>query len=58
MGLEQRLAALRERHANLESEINLENNRPHPNDERIASLKRQKLRIKDEMERTNHHTDA
>jgi hypothetical protein len=58
MGLQQRIVALRERHATLEHEIDQENSRPHPNHERIASLKRQKLRIKDEMERANHAAEA
>lgn len=58
MGLQERIAALRQRHASLESAINEEVRRPHPDDERIASLKRQKLRIKDEMERTSHAAEA
>jgi len=54
MGQQERIAALRQRHADLEDRIQQENARPHPDDERIAELKREKLRIKDEMERMNH----
>lgn len=44
-----RIAALREQHAALERAIDEENRRPLPNDEVISDLKRQKLRIKDEL---------
>lgn len=58
MGLQERIAALRQRHAVLENQIDEENRRPHPDEDRIASLKRQKLRIKDEMERASHKAEA
>lgn len=44
-----RIEALREKHAALERAIDEENSRPSPNDEVISDLKRQKLRIKDEI---------
>ena len=47
---EERRDALREKHAQLESKIDEENQRPHPDDMRLAQLKREKLRIKEEME--------
>jgi hypothetical protein len=58
MSLQDRISALRERHASLETQIDDESNRPHPDDWRIAELKRQKLRIKDEIERMTHRVEA
>ncbi len=53
MSIEDRLSALRHKHADLESKIENENSRPHPDDSAIAELKRQKLRVKDEIHRLN-----
>ena len=47
---EERLESLRERHATLDAAISEENQRPHPDDVRIHELKREKLRIKDQIE--------
>ena len=41
------------KHASLERAIDEENHRPHPDDFRLAELKREKLRIKDEI--AHHH---
>jgi hypothetical protein len=49
MSQQDRIDALRERHAALERAIEEENTRPLPNDDAISDLKRQKLRIKDEI---------
>ena len=49
MSLQDRIGALREQHAALERAIDEENRRPLPNDDAISDLKRQKLRIKDEI---------
>ena len=49
MSLQDRLETLRSRHAHLEAEIDRETSRPLPNPETIGDLKRQKLRIKDEI---------
>lgn len=49
MSAEDRIEALRERHAELERALDEENRRPLPNDDMIHDLKRQKLRIKDEI---------
>jgi hypothetical protein len=49
MSLQDRLETLRTRHANLETEIVKEISRPLPNPETLTDLKRQKLRIKDEI---------
>jgi hypothetical protein len=45
------LAALEAKHAGLEARISSELQRPHPDDSTIAALKKQKLRLKDEMAR-------
>ena len=42
---------LRTEHQSLEQQIVEENLRPHPDELRIQELKRQKLRIKDEIAR-------
>jgi len=57
MAVENRIRALRERHQSLEAQIQQETARPHPDDSRIASLKRQKLRIKDEIQRMEHELE-
>jgi len=49
MSLQDRLESLRARHASLEQAILQEINRPLPNSDTISDLKRQKLRIKDEI---------
>jgi hypothetical protein len=49
MSVQDRVEALREKHALLERAIDDENHRPLPNQETIHDLKRQKLRIKDEI---------
>jgi hypothetical protein len=49
MGLGDMIETLKTKHHALETAIDEENNRPHPDDLEIASLKKQKLRIKDEI---------
>jgi hypothetical protein len=49
MSLQDRIESLRARHASLEQAIVTENSRPLPNTDAISDLKRQKLRIKDEI---------
>jgi hypothetical protein len=58
MTLDARLQALRSRHEQLEEEIQQEQARPHPDDSHIAELKREKLRLKDEIERLAHEVEA
>ncbi len=43
------LAALKAKHAELDTLIAEENQRPHPDDIKINDYKRQKLRIKEEI---------
>lgn len=49
MSLQDRIEALRARHASLEQTLAQETNRPLPDTDAITGLKRQKLRIKDEL---------
>ncbi len=55
MPLHDRIEALREKHALLERAIDEELHRPLPNQESIYDLKRQKLRIKDEIFELEKH---
>jgi hypothetical protein len=57
MSAPQHVESLRAKHASLESQIQQEEARPRPDDTLINELKRQKLRIKDEiaaLERAPH----
>ena len=49
MSVQDRIEALREKHASLERTLDEEIHRPLPNQETVHDLKRQKLRIKDEI---------
>jgi hypothetical protein len=49
MSQKDRIEALKQKHAALDRAIEEENSRPLPNDDVISDLKRQKLRIKDEI---------
>ncbi|MCA3279646.1 MAG: DUF465 domain-containing protein [Roseomonas sp.] len=51
MRLDARIASLNLRHAALEAQIFEEDQRPKPDAEALAKLKREKLRLKEEMER-------
>lgn len=44
-------AALEAKHAGLEARISRELRRPAPNEATVATLKKQKLRLKDELSR-------
>ena len=47
----ERIESLRARHADLDSQITEEGHRPHPDDIRLSELKREKLKLKDEITR-------
>ena len=49
MGKEERLQTLRDRHAVLDRQLVQELGRPHPDEGRVNRLKREKLRLKDEI---------
>lgn len=51
MSLQSRLAALKDRHGSLESQIAREDQRPRPDEAALTRLKLEKLRLKDEIER-------
>ncbi|HEX3861384.1 MAG TPA: YdcH family protein [Stellaceae bacterium] len=55
MSEQDRIEELREKHASLERAIDEEGHRPMPNHEAIVDLKRQKLRIKDELFQLEKH---
>jgi len=54
MALDAHLVELSEKHRALDRKIEEELARPTTDDLKIAELKRQKLRLKDEMERLRH----
>ena len=58
MSLQDRIESLRARHRSLEEAIDQEISRPLPNVEVLADLKRQKLRIKDEIFGLEHSAHA
>jgi len=49
---------LKERHASLETRIVDEDHRPRPDELTLARLKREKLRLKEELERLQHAGSA
>jgi len=56
MALDAHLVELSEKHRALDRKIEEEQARPTADDLRIADLKRQKLRLKDEIERLKYET--
>ena len=54
MSFEDRIESLRLKHQSLEEEVRVESLRPSPDAELIAKLKREKLKIKDEIGRLGH----
>ena len=52
----ERLDSLKARHAGLEAQIAEETKRPHPDDTTIHLLKKEKLKIKDEIARLERAT--
>jgi len=55
MSLVERAVALKHRHDALQHQIDAEEVRPQPDDAQIAELKKQKLRIKDELASIETH---
>jgi len=54
MNLTEHVDTLKAKHHDLDQAINTENNRPHPDEMTIVDLKKQKLRIKDELADISH----
>ena len=51
MSLQARIETLKDRHASLEARLASEDQRPAPDSQTIGTLKREKLRLKEEMAR-------
>lgn len=49
MSVEDRIVSLKEKHEALETAIETEEQRPHPDDIELHAMKKQKLQIKDEL---------
>jgi len=58
MTLQDRMETLRVRHAELEEAVRCESARPLPDEQHLADLKRQKLRLKDMIALLAHGEDA
>ena len=58
MSLQSHLSALKDRHATLETRIAEEDQRPRPDADTLSRLKREKLRVKEEMERLRSQEQA
>lgn len=58
MPFAERIFSLKTRHAELESELKAEARRPQPDAASVARIKREKLRLKDEIERLAHRGQA
>ncbi len=56
MSEKERMDSLRARHSTLDEQLKLEVQRPLPNAEEISRLKREKLRLKDEIFRLSSHS--
>lgn len=54
MSVEERISSLRAKHQDLETKLEEEINRPWPDDALVADLKKEKLRIKDELAQLSH----
>ena len=52
----ERMDSLRARHSSLDQQLKIEIQRPLPNAEEISRLKREKLRLKDEIFRLSSHS--
>jgi hypothetical protein len=55
MNAEPHLESLKTKHADLDAKIAAEEGRPHPDDDIIHELKKQKLRIKDTLVSIQRH---
>lgn len=51
MSTDARITSLKEQHTKLESKIQKEGNRPQPNETLLNDMKKQKLKLKEELAR-------
>jgi len=58
MGQDARFEALKAKHAEIETILIEEERRPFPDFAMVQELKKRKLRVKDELQRVNHMSDA
>ncbi len=58
MSFEDRIESLRLKHQSLEDELKAEGQRPSPDANVISRLKREKLKLKDEINRLGHQVPA
>jgi hypothetical protein len=56
MSVQERIASLRERHSSVDIKLHDEEKRPLPNSSTIHKLKREKLRLKDQIDRMGQET--
>jgi hypothetical protein len=54
MSLQDRIESLKAKHAALDTAIEAESRRPLPDNSQISDMKRQKLKIKEELHRITH----
>ena len=57
MSVQEHVDSLLEKHANLEEQITDEYHRPLPDQPKLSLLKKQKLRLKEEIDRLQHEDD-
>jgi hypothetical protein len=55
VSLQHRIESLKVKHATLKHELDAQSKTPHRNEIALSALKKQKLAIKDELERINTH---
>jgi hypothetical protein len=58
MSMSEHVDSLRDKHAHLEQVIDEEMHRPLPDQSLLSRLKREKLKLKDEITRLDHDADA
>jgi hypothetical protein len=58
MSLKERMDSLKAKHAYLDQQLHMEEQRPLPSSELLSRLKREKLKIKDELTRLGYGSDA
>lgn len=49
MSAEEQIAVLKAKHTELDTKLQDQNSRPHPDEQLVSEIKKQKLRIKDEL---------
>ena len=55
VSLQNRIESLKFKHATIKHQLDAQSKKPHRNEIELSALKKQKLAIKDELERINIH---